>query len=85
MLSETEENSLKKWLEWQKEASLTNTISVQMEQRQEALKTELGRPLTDTDLTTDLAWSALKVQHDNQASKCELPFKDFKEIVKGVE
>lgn len=84
MLSEKQETAIKDLLTWQKNQVLTWDLSRAMEARQDALKTELGRPLSDVDLMSDSAWSALKVQHDSQAAQCETPRLNFEKSVKEV-
>jgi hypothetical protein len=77
MFTEQEEMILKKWLAWQKQASLTNDVSFQMEAR---IK-ELGKP-TAEDLAKDATFQNLKAQHDTEAEKCEPLMKSFKAEVK---
>jgi hypothetical protein len=84
VLTASQETVLIKWIEWQKQASITNTISKQMEDRQNALRVELARPLTYNDMQADTQFQALKTQHDTEALKCDKPFNDFKTMVKEV-
>lgn len=81
--TEKEIEILKKWLEWNKEASLTNKISDLMTDRIKELQ-KTGE-VTNERLLQDAVFQNLKTEHDTQAAKCEQPFKDFKKLARGEE
>ena len=83
VLTAQEEIIIKKWVEWQSEASKTNKISTDMELRINELA-KLGA-VTEQTLLQDSTYQTLKGLHDEQAQKCEQPFKDFKKLARGEE
>lgn len=81
MLSEKEEAVLKKWIEWQAQASKTNALTAEMLSRIDTLK-QSGL-VTDAVLQNDTIYQELKMQHSIEEQKCDAPFKQFKEIVRS--
>jgi len=79
-LTNNEELTLKKWIVWQKQASLTNDIHDAMFTRMLAL----GKDVTAEDLAKDSVYQALKIQRDNAAAACEPLLAAFKTTVKEV-
>lgn len=83
-ISKKEEGTLKVWLAWQKQASVTNDVSFQMDARRKALQDIKGEPLTSEDIAADEDYQNLRAKHDVEAAKCVPLMKAFKDAVKLV-